>query len=395
MTTLIRDGLKQLKKTFLYKPDNCYEIEQINRTNLQRVQYVSLIFVLLHFILIVVFSTYSAGLSPKVQLWRSGLIQAHGTMLVIASISAALAFWLRRKEQFFCKLATFLPNVISLLYLLFCVWVSVVDLLIIPAITPFILATISVGVILLLRPLIATINYSIALGVLGFCITRCNFSSEVLLSIHVNSFASALLGLGVSMLVWQRQTILTRQSYQIAEQKSELEVKNQELELLATRDALTGLMNRAQFVRSMNLIADQAGETESEAAIMMIDIDHFKAVNDQFGHPAGDQVLIEIAQVMVKNLPNNAVLARLGGEEFIVLLPNTTLELGTKIAEKLRQAIEKYPIELCSQKVQVTASFGVTSLQEMNDETLHSHYLKVDKALYLAKHQGRNCVQVL
>ncbi|ABI56870.1 GGDEF domain-containing protein [Alkalilimnicola ehrlichii MLHE-1] len=159
---------------------------------------------------------------------------------------------------------------------------------------------------------------------------------------------------------------------------------------LATTDALTGIMNRGEFTRHLTKEIERAARFNRPVAVVMYDLDHFKRVNDTYGHDAGDEVLkTAVAQV------NNAIRrvdvhARWGGEEFILLLPETDLAAAVKSAERLRAAIAEHPFK---QPERVTASFGVTTLgpRDRFDVLIK----RADDALYLAKHAGRNRVEAL
>jgi diguanylate cyclase (GGDEF)-like protein len=125
-----------------------------------------------------------------------------------------------------------------------------------------------------------------------------------------------------------------------------------------------------------------------DLSLIIFDIDYFKEVNDTYGHQAGDTVLQEIAKLILKNIKTSDVFARWGGEEFVILLPDTTVEGAYQFAQKLRTLIKEYPFEVVDQ---ITSSFGVGQLNEYeNKMTL---FEKVDKALYNAKNSGRDRVE--
>lgn len=163
-----------------------------------------------------------------------------------------------------------------------------------------------------------------------------------------------------------------------------LNVKHQRLEKELVRDPLTGVMNRAGIVNLFNSSANRP----LNLSIMFIDLDHFKKVNDTYGHNVGDQVLIQFAKSIEENTREHDVLARWGGEEFILACPNTELSHAVQLAEKLRANIasQKWP-----QNALVTASFGVA---EMYNESPTEFIARADKALYDAKAKGRNCVVI-
>lgn len=183
-----------------------------------------------------------------------------------------------------------------------------------------------------------------------------------------------------------------------------------ELERVARTDKLTGLLNRGHFVDLFNtLMADKDHEVVAELtrgikiAVIIFDIDHFKAVNDQYGHSAGDLVLKMLAERVQKNLRQGESLCRYGGEEFVILLSETSLEAATLVCERLRRQIESLDCQWEGNQLQITASFGLAyyeasqEMQEGKDKVQVSfdHLLnQADKALYLAKAKGRNCLEI-
>ncbi|MBA4363571.1 MAG: GGDEF domain-containing protein [Pseudomonas sp.] len=162
----------------------------------------------------------------------------------------------------------------------------------------------------------------------------------------------------------------------------------------ATLDSLTELPNR----RGFDLLAAQAMlEARREPkplTAMLLDLDHFKALNDTYGHLAGDQVLIGFARDLESCLRHSDIVCRWGGEEFIVLLKDTDGETGLMIAEKIRQHVEQQRYAYDGKELQLTVSIGLTTLQV--DETLHTLLSRADHAMYRAKQAGRNrtCVEM-
>lgn len=156
---------------------------------------------------------------------------------------------------------------------------------------------------------------------------------------------------------------------------------------LSYHDRLTGIYNRHYFERKVVEETELSDNGQGHASLIIFDIDHFKNVNDTWGHPVGDEVLTLISDIATKNVRKTDVFARLGGEEFIVLLPNTDLNEAGMVAEKLRQAIEVSTHPVAGT---VTCSFGVGERNE--NETYNKWYKRVDEALYCAKKEGRNRV---
>ncbi|MGO4137866.1 diguanylate cyclase [Rhizobium brockwellii] len=165
-----------------------------------------------------------------------------------------------------------------------------------------------------------------------------------------------------------------------------------ELEKLAATDPLTGLPNRRYFFDMANAEFEKVRRFDAKASIIMMDVDAFKAVNDTHGHAAGDEVLRTIGRRCRETMRQSDVLARFGGEEFVVLLPHTTAADATKLAELLRMRICEQAVQIVSRQIFVTASFGVTEVHR-DDLSLDDALVRADKALYQAKHAGRNCVR--
>lgn len=161
-----------------------------------------------------------------------------------------------------------------------------------------------------------------------------------------------------------------------------------ELRALAEKDALTGIPNRRYFFKQAARELDRARRTGAPLSAVMLDIDHFKRINDRHGHEAGDRILREIAQLLAGQLRTVDVLARTGGEEFAVLLPDTDAAAAKRAAERLRVAVERHRHRLPGDQV-VTVSAGVA--QVLPGEASVQHALsRADVALYRAKETGRN-----
>jgi len=162
----------------------------------------------------------------------------------------------------------------------------------------------------------------------------------------------------------------------------------------ATHDPLTGVFNRRALEEILSVEHSRSLRNQSPLSVVMLDIDYFKRLNDRYGHGAGDQVLVLIADILVKNTRDYDSVARFGGEEFIILLPSTQTNKAKKVAEKLRAKIEQHDYKIeDKQKVEITASFGVTSC-DLAQEAWLNVLDRCDKALYLAKESGRNNVIV-
>jgi len=173
--------------------------------------------------------------------------------------------------------------------------------------------------------------------------------------------------------------------------RSELQKKTVELEFLATRDSLTGCLNRRAFFEKAEFLFMEARQRGGDLACIMCDIDHFKRINDGHGHATGDKVIQMVSGQLRSNARPDDVVGRYGGEEFCIILPKANLEAAMQIGERLRTTIKEGAINTFESKIRVTASFGVALI---DDEIGNPADLiaRADKALYDAKENGRNRV---
>lgn len=164
----------------------------------------------------------------------------------------------------------------------------------------------------------------------------------------------------------------------------------QHLSNLATQDPLTRLLNRRGLDDALQVSRAQAARRSLPTSAIMVDIDHFKQVNDSFGHEIGDQVLRQVADTITRLCRSSDVIARTGGEEFLLVLPETDLDSARILAERIREAIGERPLLVDSQRIGITVSLGVSSV--VGDLNLDELSLEADRAMYLAKRGGRNRV---
>jgi two-component system, sensor histidine kinase LadS len=175
-----------------------------------------------------------------------------------------------------------------------------------------------------------------------------------------------------------------------------LQFANSRLQHLSTTDGLTQISNRAFFDQSLQTEHRRATRQGTSLAIILFDIDHFKHVNDTYGHPAGDECLRAIGEVLrSKVLRAEDVVARYGGEEFVLLRVNANLANSIALAEELRVAIENLRLEFDGHPIQFTASFGVAIDMPTGTSDAQDLVNEADKALYQAKSDGRNCVRMV
>ena len=185
---------------------------------------------------------------------------------------------------------------------------------------------------------------------------------------------------------------LRRSRAEVQATNEALQTQNQLLETLAATDSLTGLYNRKKLD---DILAEQFARflrNRRPFAVLMLDLDHFKSINDSYGHVAGDQVLMDVAAILKRSIRSIDYASRYGGEEFVVVLVETVSEPALDVAERIRSVVEDHSLVASDNRVSVTVSLGVAHSRE-EDEGPDAVLARADSALYQAKRSGRNRVQ--
>jgi diguanylate cyclase (GGDEF)-like protein len=166
------------------------------------------------------------------------------------------------------------------------------------------------------------------------------------------------------------------------------------LRIEAMHDALTGLVNRAAIRRSLDQEIARGSRSGKPVGIVLLDIDHFKSINDTYGHASGDRVLVAVADCLKDCVRSYDFVARYGGEEFLLVLPECEWRGAKRVAERAREALEAQRVELPNSALRVTASFGVSSTAQVRSSEAVQLLAAADRALYRGKRNGRNRVEV-
>lgn len=175
---------------------------------------------------------------------------------------------------------------------------------------------------------------------------------------------------------------------------TELYELKEQFQRLANTDYLTNLYNRRYFTEQAEREFTRSQRHRLPLTVLSIDIDHFKLLNDNYGHPFGDKILVEISALLLQGRRKEDVVARIGGEEFAIMLPNTTKSKGIALAERIQKQLQDNDFSVTTDGLKVTVSIGMTILSE-TDACFDELLLRVDKALYKAKNKGRNQVVYL
>lgn len=172
---------------------------------------------------------------------------------------------------------------------------------------------------------------------------------------------------------------------------NQLQQRVSELECQSETDALTGLMNFRGFERHLAKEMERSRRLESPTSLIMLDIDHFKQVNDRYGHDVGNLALIHLAKLLTQALRKLDLACRFGGEEFALILPSTPLSAAVQVAERSRKLISDSPLKQPGYQLRLTVSLGVNSFSPLDDLTPTAFIKSADQYLYQAKQTGRNC----
>jgi len=206
-------------------------------------------------------------------------------------------------------------------------------------------------------------------------------------------FIMSAMSLGFSALLAQHRASTNELEARVVERTAALQAANTQLEQLVDTDALTGVLNRRALFNALSRELDSERGCAAPLALIIFDIDHFKLVNDRYGHAAGDAVLRQVAGLANSLVHCRDVLARYGGEEFVIVLPGCAASDSLWLAERVRVALRSLEIPVGQGVLRVTASFGVT-MRRPSDVTPDQILGRADEALYAAKAGGRDCVVV-
>ncbi|WP_295053434.1 diguanylate cyclase [Sulfuricurvum sp.] len=347
-----------------------------------------------------VYHTQIESQSNFLAFWRIWLF---GDSLGILLITPLLLSWLELKHQFSYRSLTLEPIIMIPLTLIFAYILFSNDF------SPNLLPTTPIIFILVLlwmsyrRGLMESLTMSVLISMIAIYFTvhhQGPFSifSPVQNTLYLQEFIAAMVVSTLFFSVLLRQMnektdqleILSKNlENQVAEKTSALQLANQKLFELATTDPLTHIYNRRFLLERAEEEVNRGLRYQSDLSLMLFDIDLFKSINDTYGHHAGDKVLISLVEAVQGRIRQNDIFARIGGEEFVILMPNTALNEAVALAKKLQKRIEEVRVPINNTEITFSVSFGVTTISE------HRHTFDIllnhaDKLMYQAKNAGRN-----
>lgn len=370
-----------IEKILLMLRNNNSVLEDCTYINMNRIFYLTAVAVPMRIFDIIIF-TNAANTS---EVWGRGIIICHSTLLFFYIAVLLVTARARKMHQTNFIMHT-VECAVPVVVLVSGIVIVTIDQLITTSITPFLIVCAVSGIVFLIRPLLSIIiylgSYLIYYNLIALTIT----DYQVLLSNRVNGATAVALGLLISVVGWHY-------NYTNIIQKRKTNSQQKKLEKMAYHDPLTSLYNRHFFdetIKNELLAMERYGH---ESVIVLLDVDNFKSINDTYGHLIGDQVLVQLAQLITNNVRKSDIISRFGGEEFVILAPKTSLLEGAILAEKLRKLISEEFFITDTITLHITASFGV-SLLEAGKKRQASYFSKADKALYQAKGRGKNRVEV-
>jgi diguanylate cyclase len=331
------------------------------------------------------------SLSDATYKWTLSLCVLHTVMGVAMVGGALVAHQLRGAVHSFW--AKWLPTLVAGLGMLFAAAIVAADQWVTPNITPYLMGCVLISVALYIRPGPSAWLYLLAYGGFFYAMGMAQENPAQLLSNRLNGLAASIIGWALSVVLWRKFTIIALQQDLLTRANTELQSKQRDLERLTRLDGLTGLFNRNTFVDLTVQEFDRAQRQGNDTAILLLDLDHFKLINDTWGHPAGDAVLRNVANAMRAAVRSTDLVGRLGGEEFVVLLPGTSIAAARTLAEKLRARLQGSPTRWENGMIACTASIGMAGTTAKEKRNFDSLYNEADKALYMAKTRGRNRIE--
>jgi diguanylate cyclase len=276
-------------------------------------------------------------------------------------------------------------------YLCFAATVAGIDQLVTPNITPYLVAALGTAVFLPLPAVPLTLAHLLAFAVFAVAITTFAAPGPAGLSNLLNGFTVALTAWAIGRALRTARARNTAQAVTIEAQQSALANMNIELQRLADLDGLTGLPNRRSLLERSEQMRAHAARHREALALILIDVDHFKDVNDELGHARGDEVLVAVVGACKSQLRGEDILGRFGGEEFAALLPQCTADGARRVAERMRAEVETLAIAHPN-GAHLTISVGLSVVRPEANGAIDAALAAADVSLYEAKRSGRNRV---
>lgn len=366
-------------------------IHSINITNFARMKLLLIIFIIVE-ILFILFNDIPYLINPSTKvIWNDSRFFILHLLILFVSIVGLIVIKILTKndETKFNSMYNFLIVILTILLLSLIAIINGLDQVKPSYISSVFIANIIIfsGVIILRSPLNLFVYLIPFLTYLGALVVF-EPNTESLIPNSINGLIFFLAAILIS-------TTIYNYHYEEITKNIILEETNFKLHYMSNHDPLTGLLNRRSFriqvAEKMRIIT----ETKEVAALILVDIDHFKHMNDQFGHPIGDIVLTEVSHILMEHVKVTDLVTRWGGEEFLIFVFQTSIDEAYALANNIRLAIQNKVVLADKFQIKITASFGVSLLKDNFSNSFDTSYKAADAALYQAKKQGRNQVVIV
>lgn len=377
----------------LYGQENASVAADAGRENVFRLLTGIAVLVPLNLLYIVTMLTIAPTSNPQETLWRETVLWAHSASALFNAL-----LWFPARYVASTPGHRWLDRLVVYLgiwsFLAFTGTIAVMDQWITASIAPLLIGCTTISVLYLMRPLHILVLSGLLAVAMVLGIEWSQTSPLLRMTNQLNAVAVVCMGAMLSIVLWRRYVASVLLQRALAVANATLLDQQRELQAQATHDPLTNLYNRREFNRLVELEIARAVRQNLPTAFVLADLDHFKRVNDEHGHPAGDAVLVHTARVLTEHLRSIDVMARFGGEELLVMLPGTDTAGALALAEKLRVRLAESSVTWQDKTIHITASFGVVVRQPEQPEPLETLYACADEALYRAKGSGRNRVEL-
>lgn len=362
------------------------------RSGLGRLMAIGPLLFVLHLVHVIVMTTAAPEGGPATVQWRTLIGASHAVMMVFATGMMLLAWMVRRRLDTTDLRPSVLVVALSVGgYVVAAGWFAGVDQLVTTNITPYLVAVMATGVMLPLPALPLTIAHVLGLATFVGSVSHFGGGGAGEMSNQLNGLTVALAGWMVARALRTARGRNVASAMTIEAQKAELATMNAELTRLADLDAMTALPNRRSLIVQAERMRAHAERHDESMSLLMLDVDHFKEVNDADGHARGDEVLLAVVEACREELRGEDLFARMGGEEFAVLLPQASDAQARVVAERLRARVEGLGLAHPNGRV-VTISLGVCAVDPKAERAIDEALARADAELYAAKRAGRNRV---
>lgn len=367
--------------------------DELSRTNLGRLRWLVWLMTCLTGSYALAFWLHAADAGTPQSAWQQRVAQVHAAFClwwILLGIARRLA--VARPIRHGLTMA--LQWVVPAGTLVFCGALAAIDQSVTAGISAYVIGSIATSVIVLMPPRTALAVNTLGFGALCAGLAWAQPDAALRLNALADGLAVSVISTILAAMLWTKDASVISIRRALQSRNKLLRQREKELTRAAQHDPLTGVYNRVELFRLAELEIERARRSQTDIGAIMLDLDHFKGVNDEHGHQAGDAVLVRVAAALQAGIRRTDLLGRMGGEEFMLVLPHSDVAATRALADKLRRALRDRPVPLPGgRQLQVSVSCGVSSIPAGSRQGIDWLYASADHALYMAKRAGRNRVE--